>query len=177
MSNLTDSELFSSWKSHVSEDLGKARFTAENNKQSIRDLIEQFRDNGVGIDDARSYQRRTIDFLVTEEGRKGGKSRRTGKSLVGWVDAVKTHYEASIAECYGEFNTVVVTDTVKDYYTSQLTQNNMVKAWVKHKFGVLDEALLLETCKHSTSLNLQMQEELFNSPWSMSGENIPDWAK
>jgi hypothetical protein len=181
MSNLTDSEIFNAWKSHVSEDLGKSRFTAENNKIVVDDLIKEFKDNGVAIDDARSFMRQTIKFLVTEEGLKGGKSKRSGRSLEGWPDAVKMYYEAGIVKYYSSDSEDETqpshTKQLIDPITEFLMASPIVTAWVEKQFGSLNQSILYETCRDSTALNLQMQDELFNSDWSQSGENIPDWAK
>jgi hypothetical protein len=176
MSKLTDSEIFNAWKNHVSEELGKARFTAENNKREVSDLVQQFKDNGVDIDDARSYLRQIVKFLVTEEGQKGGKSKRTGRPLEGWTDAVKMYFEAAIVDQYSD---TIDKETVssKDEITDYLMGSDLVKAWVKNKFGSINQKVLYETCRDSTSLNLQMQEELLNAPWSSSGEDIPDWVR
>lgn len=181
MSNLTDSEIFNAWKSYVTEDLGKSRYTAENNKIVVDDLIKEFKDNGVTIDDARSFMRQTIKFLVTPEGQKNGISKRSGRSLEGWPDAVKMYYEAGIVKYYSsEDETIIkpaVIEQLEDPITEFLVASPIVRAWVEKQFGSLNQSILHETCRDSTALNLQMQEELFNSDWSQTGENIPDWAK
>jgi hypothetical protein len=60
--------------------------------------------------------------------------------------------------------------------TDYFMNNELVKSWVEAKFGS-NENILLEVSKDSTSLNIQMQDELFNSEWSRTGENIPDYVK
>lgn len=168
--------IFALWQKETQDKEAKARFTKIVTTQVLDNLIFLFKEKNIDLETVMMFERRSINFLVTEEGRKGGKNKITGRDYKDWVDNVKKFFKAAVGEHYYD-SLSDPAPVVKDYYTDQLMQNNMVKKWVKHKFGVLDEAILLETCKHSTSLNLQMQDELFSSSWSMSGENIPDWAK
>jgi hypothetical protein len=175
--------IFANWKEHAQEDYQKTRFTKVVAKELLDLLLEKFIASGIELDEVKVYKRRVVDFLVTEEGKRGGKNKRTGRDYKDWVQNVEDMYKSAIGDHYPMG--VVAGDGIKrtgsvievDPFTEVLMSNNLVRAWVEHKFGRLDDALLLETCKDSTSLNLQMQNELFNSEWSRSGENMPEWIK
>ena len=167
--------IFAHWKEHVQEDYGTSRFTKVVTKEVLANLVETFKQKNFDMDTALSYQRRVIDFMVTEEGRRGGKNKRTGKDYKNWVDGVKDAFKAAIGDCYTDdlLSPVILQ---KDSMTNYLMNSELVKSWVEAKFGS-NQDILLEVCKDSTSLNIQMQEELFNSDWSRTGENIPEYVK
>lgn len=167
--------IFAHWKEHVQEDYGTSRFTKVVTKEVLANLVETFKHKSFDMDTALSYQRRVVDFMVTEEGRRGGKNKRTGKDYKNWVDGVKDAFKAAIGDCYtDDLSSPVILQ--KDSMTDYLMNSELVKSWVEAKFGS-NQDILLEVCKDSTSLNIQMQEDLFNSDWSRTGENVPDYVK
>ena len=167
--------IFAHWKEHVQEDYGTSRFTKVVTKEVLANLIDTFKQKNFDMGTALSYQRRVIDFMVTEEGRRGGKNKRTGKDYKNWVEGVKDAFKAAIGNYYtDDLSTPVIMQ--KDFVTEYLMNNELVRSWVESKFGS-NQDILLETCRDSTALNLSMQEELFNSEWSRTGENIPDYVK
>ena len=91
------------------------------------------------------------------------------------VEGVKDAFKAAIGNYYtDDLSTPVIMQ--KDFVTEYLMNNELVRSWVESRFGS-NQDILLETCRDSTALNLLMQEDLFNSEWSRTGENIPDYVK
>lgn len=166
--------VFSRWKEFVQEEYKTSRFTKIVAKEVLELLMESFKGKNVDIETVASFERKVVDFLVTEEGRKGGKNKRTGKDYKDWVNNVKVMFKASLGEFYE--NDLVVNSN-QDDFSAYLMQNPIVRSWVEHKFTQLQESLLREVCIHGSPLNLLMQEELFNSGWSQTGENVPEYVK
>ena len=168
--------IFAHWKDHAQEDYAKSRFTKVVTKELLDNLIFLFKEKNIDMETAMMFERKSVDFLVTEEGRKGGKNKRTGKDYKDWEKNVKTYFKSAVGDHYDD-SLSSPASIIRDSITDSLASNPIVRAWVEKQFGSLNESILHETCRDSTALNLQMQEELFNSPWSQTGENIPDWVK
>lgn len=169
----TSDIVFSNWKEHVKEDYGTSRFTKSVTKEVLINLVETFKRKNIDIETISSYQRRVVDFLVTEEGRRGGKSRRTGKDYSNWVQEVKDMFNSVIGDLYDVSQPVAQN---QDSFAKDFMQNELVRSWVENKFGYSQD-ILAEVARDCNSLNLQMQDELFNSEWSRTGENVPEYIK
>lgn len=167
---MTNAEIiFARWKEHAMEDYGTARFTKVITKEILDNLIASFKEKRIDKDSVMMFERKVVDFMVTEEGRRGGRNKKTGKDYKGWVQSVKDMYKASVGDHYDQ----ELTDE-KESFTSYMLSNELVKLWVVKRFGA-SQVILNEVCRESC-LNLQMQEEIFNSEWSRTGEKVPDYA-
>lgn len=173
--------IFAHWKDHAQEDYAKSRFTKVVTKELLDNLMFLFKEKNIDMETAMMFERKSVEFLVTEEGRKGGKNKRTGKDYKDWEKNVKTYFKSAVGDHYDDSlsspASIIRDPIIRDPITEFLVASPIVRAWVEKQFGSLNESILYETCRDSTALNLQMQDELFNSDWSQSGENIPDWAK
>jgi len=156
--------IFAHWKNHAQEDYAKSRFTKVVTKELLDNLIFLFKEKNIDMETAMM------------EGRKGGKNKRTGKDYKDWEKNVKTYFKSAVGDHYDD-SLSSPASIIKDPITEFLVASPIVRAWVEKQFGSLNESILHETCRDTTALNLQMQDELFNSDWSQTGENIPDWVK
>ena len=169
----TDADIiFAHWKDHGLEGFGKSRFTKLVTKDLLDTLMNAFKEKGIDKDTVLSFERKAVEFLITEDGLRGGKNKKTGRDYKDWVKNVKDYYKAAIGDYY--MDSIV---PKPDIVSNVLSENKLLRKWVKYKFGSESEAIINSVALTSNSLNLLMQEEILNSSWALTGENIPDWAK
>tara|TARA_R100000951_G_C2628563_1_gene176872 strand:- start:158 stop:715 length:558 start_codon:yes stop_codon:yes gene_type:complete len=182
MSNRTMSgdEVFISWKSQVKE-IGKVRYTAVERKEQLDELCEMFLEFGVDFDEAKSYKKRILEFMVTKEGMKGNGKHK------GWKEATEEDFVGLLVGWYrGDFQVVNDTKLTKkaitkkiEYYggLDYMDRTPLMVAWTKHKFkDNWSEAVCLEAHKIGSSLWRAFGKEVLSSKWAKTGPR-PEWAK
>lgn len=167
--------IFSHWKEHSQDECGKSRFTKLVSKDLLDALMSTFKERGIDKDIALSFERKAVEFLITEDGLRGGKNKRTGRDYKDWTKNVKDSYKSAVGDYY--MDSIVGSEIKPDLSSRLLSENKMVHKWAKYRFGEASVDMINNICMDGSSLNLQMQHELFNAEWAMTGENIPEWAK
>ena len=172
-------EVFIMWKGLVKE-IGKARYTAVERKEQLDELCEMFSKFGVDVDEAKSYKRKVIEFMVTKEGMKGNGKHK------GWKEATEEDFISNLMAYYqGEYQSSDTSNLkpskVGDvhYYgsLSYMVRTPLMVAWSKHKFkNKWTESICLETHKVGSPLWQLFDKEVINSKWAKSGER-PQWCK
>ena len=121
---MTDSnELFKGWMALIRQDRS-ARYTYENRREHLEELMDMFQSNGVEIDEAATYKSKVVKALVTEEGLKGkGKHK-------GWRENVENDFEDIIQLTYNPLVKEQITKRKLDY-----KPDDEIIKWAKAKFG------------------------------------------
>lgn len=176
---MTSEEVFILWKHEVKE-IGKARYTAEERREQLDLLSEMFYEKGIEFEEAKSYSRRVVEFMVTKEGQKDNGRYK------GWKKNTEEDFLSNLLAYYqGQFKAVNDTTHINkktkklEYYGAKgyLDRTPIIVAWTKHKFKKRwSEAICLETHKVGTPLWQLFKQEVFDSKWAKTGER-PDWAK
>jgi hypothetical protein len=177
---MSGDEVFIMWKGLVKE-IGKARYTAVERKEQLDELCEMFHKFGVDVDEAKSYKKKIIEFMVTKEGMKGNGRHK------GWKEATEEDFISNLMGYYsGEFKVVNDTKLTKknvtkkiEYYggLDYMDRAPLVVAWSKQKFkDKWSEAICLEAHKIGSPLWQAFDREVMNAKWVKEGPR-PDWAK
>jgi hypothetical protein len=161
-----------------------SRYAHSNRDETLENLMNMFYDAKVDIEDARSYRRKVVEIMTTEEGRKGkGKYK-------GWTQAVEESFDCMLAKTYvkitprakgnpseaknngptlmpGQMPVVIIKNGNDRYIT----------AWAKNRFGdtwTEEINILAHTVGHS--LNLKFMKDMFEDSEILKG-NYPTWLK
>lgn len=176
---LTAKEVFIAWKTGCQVDVGKARYTASERLEQLDMLCEDFMDNGIDYEEAKTFKKDFVDFVVTKEGMKGNGQYK------GWKEQAAENFDGLLIRWYnGEFKkaeTVVTTRERRpnDYGKGDyMVRMPIIVAWSKQRFGMnWTESLCLEAHKICSSLNNMFLEEVIEANWSKTGENVPKWIE
>lgn len=179
---LTAKQVFLAWKTGCELDVGKARYTSGERLEQLDLLCEDFIKNGVDFDEALSYKKKFVEFVVTKEGMKGNGQYK------GWKEKAAEQFEGLMTRWYaGEFKVVndVGATTVKKAKTSNsygkgayMIRMPFIVAWSKEKFGSQwSESVCLECHKVNGPLTMLFEAEVLDSNWMKTGESIPKWAQ
>lgn len=177
---MTSEEVFIYWKS-LAKEVGKVRYTATERVEQLDLLCEMFREKGVDYDEAKSYLKKVIEFMVTKEGMKGNGKHK------GWKEATREDFVGMLTKYYnGEFQVVNDTKLTKksmttkvEYYggVDYMNRTPLVVAWTKHKFkDNWSESICLEAHKVGGPLWRAFGKEVLASKWAKVGPR-PEWAK
>lgn len=174
-------EVFLYWKS-LAKIVGKVRYTSTERQEQLDVLCELFKKHDTDFDEAKSYKKKIIEFMVTKEGMKGNGKHK------GWKEATEEDFIGILTGWYsGDFTVVNDTTEIKrnmdkkndeDYGTLDYTfRTPLIVAWTKHKFKHRwTESICLEAHKVGGPLWQLFDKEVMNSKWAKSGER-PEWAK
>ena len=176
-------DIYNIWMTDIKTD-ASMRFSHSNRNETVLNLMESFHDAGVDIEDARSFRRKVIEIMTTEEGRKGkGKYK-------GWVNAVEESFDCMLAKTY-----VKITPRVKETKSESKSngpslimgqlpvviikdgKDRYITAWAKYKFGdnwTEEVNIMAHTVGHS--FNLKFMKEMFEDAETIKG-NYPTWLK
>lgn len=179
---LSARQVFTMWKTEVEKDIGKARYTSTERLEQLDALCEYFVKFGVDFDDALGYKKDFTEFVVTKEGMKGN-----GK-YKGWKEKASENYEGLLTSWYnGEFKVVndIGNITVKENVSAASYGSNsymiripLIVAWSKEYFGSeWSEGVCLECHKINGPLTTMFEQEVLESNWMKTGQNVPNWAK
>lgn len=177
---MSSDECYIYWKS-LAKEVGKVRYTSIERIEQLDVLCELFRKHGVDYDDAKSYKRKVVEFMVTKEGMKGNGRHK------GWKEATEEDFVGILTGYYnGEFEVVNDTTATKqtktrkvEYYggIDYMDRTPLMVAWTKHRYKKnWTESICLEAHKIGSPLWQAFDKEVINSKWAKSGER-PDWCR
>ena len=172
--NATD--VFNFWMSEVKDD-ALIRFSHSHRDEATELLMGLMFDAGIDIEEARSYRRKVIEFMTTDEGRKGkGKYK-------GWVKAVEESFDCSLAKIYVKITPrvkeVAVVSQAPKFGTNLIKNGNdkYIKAWCKHHFGATyTDELCFMAHTIGSGLNIKFMQAMFEDKEILKG-NYPDWLR
>lgn len=175
---MSSEEAFLLWKGEAKA-VGKARYTASERIEQLDVLCEIFYKYGIDFEEAKSYKKKIVEFMVTREGLKGNGRYK------GWKQNTEEDYISLLTRWYNNEFQVVNDIThvnkatkVNEYYGGRdyLERTPLIVAWSKHKFKEKwSESICLETHKVGSSLWNMFKKEVILSNWAKNG-NKPDWA-
>lgn len=177
---LTAEQVFVLWKTEVEQEVGKARYTSTERLEQLDALCESFVKYQIEFDDALMFKRKFIEFVVTREGMKGNGRYK------GWKEKADENFEGILVRWYaGEFQiSEPLMKTKKEQKLEHygvgdyMIRMPMIVEWSKNKFKTSwTEGICLESHKVASTLNNMFVEEVLESNWSKTGEDIPKWAK
>lgn len=175
-------DLFNRWLGFLRTEANDIRYLHQHRPEILEGLIGMFVKYNVSYEDAKLYKRKVVLALTTDEGRKG-----TGKYR-GWKECVEEDFLGVLANFYIEN---VQDDEIPDNkmrLSSKETvetriepnryhpDNTVITEWAKDKFGqdwtpeINKEAHLV-----GGIINIQFQEEVFESDWILNPNEYPQW--
>jgi len=173
---MSSDEVFLAWKMAV-KNLGKARFNADERREQLDLLCEMFFERGIDIDEAKSYRRKVVDFMVTKEGQKGNGRHKGWKEATeeDFIGNLALHYQNSM-EIVNKISTKMEVNTLYGY-GEYIERTPLIVAWTKYKYkNRWSESICLEAHKVDSSLWTLFKQEVIYSKWAKIGER-PIWAK
>lgn len=180
----TAEQVFSSWKTWVEKELGKARYTKQERLEQLDTLCAMFKDSRIEYEDALMLKKDFVDFVVTREGKKGKGNHK------GWKENAAENFEGILFGYYsGQYKTLSEIESGEkkkkikknvDAYDQPgyLPRTPLLVAWTKHKFkDRWSEAICLEAHKIGGAVNILFQKEVLASDWSNKNNNLPSWYR
>lgn len=167
--------IFLVWKSQIQEEYGPARFNSNNRRDAITMLIEMLYQNNIDYLEATFLENEVIEFLVTNEGKKGkGKYNN-------WTKAARSDFQTKLASVYYtklaktiqydkplKEKEQTVEQEVEDIAVELILQEDesqvIINEWGRFKYKNLwnDDLLYLATLVGSW-VNVEFSNDLYNS--------------
>lgn len=164
--NLTADDILQSWLNGLTKD--DTRYERKYRRENLEKLMRQFNNYGIPFEEAKSYKRKIMLAITTEEGRKNkGKYK-------GWKDDVLSDFDMAVCGEYVELSKDEATPThskslgVKygapvaavGYF---LDRDQAIVDWLidKYQSDSLPKELVDEAHRVMSPLNLQFLEETF----------------
>jgi hypothetical protein len=129
----TDS-IYNKWLRWARKEYGTGRYLNENREELIYSLISNFLEFPISEDDIRSYKRKVMDDLITEEGKKV--SGKKNDPRCNWYKTIEIDFD-SIVDEYFDPNSGLAIEKKVVYSRSKflIPEDPQIVEWVKSKYG------------------------------------------
>jgi len=157
-------DIFNKWMHYLKTEAIDIRYLHRDRPEIISSLAYEFKSLKVDYDTAKSYKKRVMEALTTEEGRKG-----SGK-YKGWKETATADFLSVLASYYVE---IEPEDKEESLYEKKVEakedlfryhiNNNLITNWCKNRYGQ-DWTVDINKEAHLIGgvLNLEFQIDILN---------------
>jgi hypothetical protein len=145
-------DLYNYWESIHKAD--KSRYTRAKRREALNELCDLFIGQEFEIDDLKMFKRKTVDFLVNEDGQKG-RGKHKGKL---WLTHTEEDFDHIVSE-----NFMQVELNKNRFGAGHLPFDEKVVKWVEGNFKYSGDSFLKEAHRiNSPSYIMFLQDSFYD---------------
>jgi tyrosyl-tRNA synthetase len=143
-------DLYNYWESIHKAD--KSRYTRAKRREALNELCDLFIGQEFEIDDLKMFKKKTVDFLVNEDGQKG-RGKHKGKL---WLTHTEEDFDHIVSE-----NFMQVELNKNKFGADHLSFDDIISKWATGKFKSNSDSIVKEAHRINSPVYIMFLQDNF----------------